>query len=176
MVHGARLMAPSAPMRGPVMQGGQALAVAESHLVVYASFAQVVELIREKRDMQLLLEVEAGVKLAKYAPGRIEFEPAAGAKSDLAARLSQRLQGWTGARWGVSVVGSGGAATIAEERNAADTAARAEAMDNPLVQAVLLAFPGAAITDIRSAEALAASAAMEALPEVEDEWDPFEDS
>lgn len=176
MVHGARLMAPNAPMRGPTMQGGQAIAVAESQLVVYASFAQVVELIREKRDMQLLMEVEAGVKLAKYAPGRIEFEPAAGAKPDLAARLSQRLQGWTGARWGVSVVNTGGAPTLAEERDAAQNAARAEAMQNPLVQAVLLAFPGAAITEIRTAEAMAASAAIEALPEVEDEWDPFEDS
>lgn len=175
MVHGARLMAPSAPMRGATMQGGQALAVAETQLVVYASFTQVVELIREKRDMRLLVEVEEGVKLAKYAPGRIEFEPAQGAKSDLAARLSQRLQGWTGARWGVSVVSTGGAPTLAEERGAAQNAAKAEAMENPLVQAVMLAFPGAQITDIRTAEAMAASAAIEALPEVEDEFDPFED-
>ncbi|MDZ4392438.1 DNA polymerase III subunit gamma/tau [Cypionkella sp.] len=176
MVHGALRMAPSAPMRGPTMQGGQALAVAESQLVVYSSFAQVVELIREKRDMRLLVEVEEGVKLAKYAPGRIEFEPAAGAKPDLAARLSQRLQGWTGARWGVSVVNTGGAPTLAEERDAAQNAAKAEAMENPLVQAVMLAFPGAKISEIRTAEAMAASAAIEALPEVEDEWDPFEDS
>ena len=175
VVHGALRMAPSAPMRGPTMHGGQALAVAESQLVVYASFAQVVELIREKRDMRLLVEVEEGVKLAKYAPGRIEFEPAPGAKSDLAARLSQRLQGWTGARWGVSVVNTGGAPTLAEERDAASTAAKAEALQNPLVQAVMLAFPGAAITEIRTAEAMAASAAIEALPEVEDEFDPFED-
>ncbi|MDZ4310224.1 MAG: DNA polymerase III subunit gamma/tau [Cypionkella sp.] len=176
MVHGALRMAPSAPMRGPTMQVGQALAVAESQLVVYSSFAQVVELIREKRDMRLLVEIEEGVKLAKYAPGRIEFEPAAGAKPDLAARLSQRLQGWTGARWGVSVVNTGGAPTLAEERDAAQNAAKAEAMENPLVQAVMLAFPGAKISEIRTAEAMAASAAIEALPEVEDEWDPFEDS
>ncbi|OYU41446.1 MAG: DNA polymerase III subunit gamma/tau [Pseudorhodobacter sp. PARRP1] len=175
MVHGALRMAPSAPARGPTMQGGQAVAVAESQLVVYASFAQVVELIREKRDMRLLMEVEEGVRLVKYATGRIEFEPAPGAKSDLAARLSQRLQGWTGARWGVSVVNSGGAATLAEERDAAAEAARAEAMGNPLVQAVMLAFPGAKITEIRTAEAMAASAAIEALPEVDDEFDPFED-
>ncbi len=176
MVHGALRMAPAGPARGPTMHGGQALAVAESQLVVYASFAQVVELIREKRDMRLLVEVEEGVKLAKYAPGRIEFEPAAGAKADLAARLSQRLQGWTGARWGVSVVNTGGAPTLAEERDVAQNAAKAEAMENPLVQAVMLAFPGAKISEIRTAEAMAASAAIEALPEVEDEWDPFEDS
>ncbi len=175
MVHSAIRMAPSAPTRGPVMQGGRALALAESPLTVYASFAQVVELIREKRDMPLLMEVERSLRLAKYSPGRIEFEPAAGAAPDLAARLGQRLQGWTGARWGVSVVSTGGAATIAEERDREENAARAEAMQNPLVQAVMAAFPGTKISEIRSAEAMAQSAAAEALPEVEDEWDPFED-
>jgi DNA polymerase III subunit gamma/tau len=175
MVHGALRMAPAAPVRGPTMQGGQALALAESQLVVYATFEQVVDLIREKRDMRLLMEVESSLKLAKYSPGRIEFEPAANAAPDLAARLSQRLQGWTGARWGVSIVSSGGAATISENRDLAENQARAEALDNPLVQAVLAAFPGAKISEIRTAEALQASAAAEALPEVEDEWDPFED-
>lgn len=75
----------------------------------------------------------------------------------------------------MSVVGSGGQPTIAEERDRAEDAARAEAMANPLVQAVLTAFPGAKITDIRTPEQIQAQAASEALPEVEDEWDPFED-
>ncbi len=176
VVHGAMMHAPSAPMRGPVMQGGQAVALAESQLVVYASFTQVVELIREKRDMKLLYEVESGLRLVKYTPGRIEFEPANGAPTDLASRLSQRLQGWTGARWGVSVVSTGGAPTITEERDSESLAAKAEAMENPLVQAVLAAFPGAQISDIRTPEAMAAEAAAQALPEVEDEWDPFEES
>ncbi|MBP9952585.1 MAG: DNA polymerase III subunit gamma/tau, partial [Cypionkella sp.] len=144
--------------------------------MLLVSFAQVVELIREKRDMKLLFEVEHGLKLVRYSPGRIEFEPAPNAARDLAARLGQRLQGWTGARWGVSVVSEGGAPTIGETQNAGRLQAEAEAQQNPLVQAVMLAFPGAKITEIRSAEAMAASAAIEALPEVEEEWDPFEDS
>jgi DNA polymerase III subunit gamma/tau len=168
-------MAPAAPARGPVMQGGQAVALAESQLQVYASFPQIVDLIREKRDMRLLVEVETTLRLARYAPGRIEFEPTPDAAPDLAARLSQRLQGWTGGRWGVSVVSTGGAPTIAEERDKDKLAAEAEALQNPLVMAVLAAFPGAKITEIRTPEAMAATAAAEALPEVEDEWDPFED-
>jgi DNA polymerase III subunit gamma/tau len=175
--HGpAMQMAAAAPPRAPVMQGGQAVALAENQLQVYASFDAVVQLIREKRDIKLLTEVETGLRLARYSPGRIEFEPAPQAAPDLAARLSQRLQGWTGGRWGVSVVSSGGAPTIAEERDRETQEAKAEVMSHPLVQAVLAAFPGAAITDIRTPEAMAATAAAEALPEVEDEWDPFEDS
>ena len=53
----------------------------------------------------------------------------------------------------------------------------AEVALHPLVQAVLAAFPGARITDIRTAETEAAgiaAAAIAALPEVEDEWNPFE--
>ena len=175
MVHGAMRMAPASPARGPTMQGGQALALAQGQMPVYATFDQVVALIREKRDMRLLMEVETSLKLAKYAPGRIEFEPAANAAPDLAARLSQRLQTWTGERWGVSIVSTGGAATIAPERDRAEEDQRAEVMENPLVQAVIAAFPGAKISEIRTAAAMQASAAIEALPEVEDEWDPFED-
>jgi DNA polymerase-3 subunit gamma/tau len=178
-VHSPR-MAPvhSAPVRGPTMTAA-APALAESQLQVYASFDQVIELIRSKRDMLLLNEVETGLRLARYAPGRIEFEPAPGAKADLAARLGQRLQGWTGARWGVSVVSSGGAPTIAETRDSTLAQVRAEAAENPLVQAILTAFPGAKITDVRSPEAITAQAAEAALPqadpELDDDWDPFEE-
>ncbi|MBN8631968.1 MAG: DNA polymerase III subunit gamma/tau [Rhodobacterales bacterium] len=177
-VHAPRL-APvhAAPTRGPVMTAA-APVLAESQLQVYASFEQVIELIRAKRDMLLLNEVETGLRLVRYAPGRIEFEPAPGAKPDLAARLGQRLQGWTGSRWGVSVVASGGQPTIAEARNTELAEVRAQAADNPLVQAILTAFPGAKITDVRSPEAITAEAAEAALPqadpEVDDDWDPFE--
>ncbi len=175
-VHAPMMGAAQAPMRGPTMMGGQATALALAPAVPLPTFQHVVDLIREKRDMLLLKEVEDGVKLVRYAPSRIEFQPSPLARPDLAARLSQRLQGWTGSRWGISVVNEGGAATLAEERDAEENAARAEALENPLVKAVLAAFPGAKIAEIRTAEAMAAAAQAEALPEVEDEWDPFEDS
>ncbi len=173
-------MAPmhSAPTRGPTMTAA-APVLAESQLQVYATFDQVIELIRSKRDMLLLNEVETGLRLVRYAPGRIEFEPAPGAKPDLAARLGQRLQGWTSARWGVSVVGSGGQPTIAEARTFELAQVRAEAAENPLVQAILTAFPGAKIAEVRSPEAITAQAAEAALPlaepEVDEDWDPFEE-
>jgi DNA polymerase-3 subunit gamma/tau len=175
-VHAPVMGAAQAPMRGPTMMGGQATAFAQAPALMLPTFQHVVDLIRDKRDMLLLKEVEDGVKLVRYAPGRIEFQPSPLARPDLAARLSQRLQGWTGARWGISVVNEGGAATMAEERDAEENAARAEALANPLVQAVMAAFPGAKIAEIRTPEAMAAAAEAEALPEVEDEWDPFEDS
>ena len=159
-------------------QGSAALALspAASALAKYARFEDVVALIGRMRDVKLLVEVEKGVRLVHYAPGRIEFEPAPGAPRDLAQTLAQRLQGWTGARWGVSVVSEGGAATIDESRNAATLAAEAEARaENRVVQAIFAAFPQAKFEEIVLSDALEAEQAAEALPEVEDEWDPFED-
>ena len=153
-----------------------ALAGAPSALAQYARFESVVELIRAQRDMRLLMEVETHIRLVRFAPGRIEFEPTAEAPPDLASRLAGRLQGWTGARWGVSVTGTGGGATIAEMRDTERQAREARARDNPLVQAIFAAFPDARITDFRDPEAGVEEAAIEALPEVEDEWDPFEDN
>ena len=177
---GALTQAPGR-MQAPrmVQPSGAATALAEAPetaLARFARFEQVVELIRANRDVKLLIEVETGLRLVHYAPGRIEFEPAPLAPPDLAARLAQRLQAWTGARWGVSIVAAGGAPTIAEVRDGERLAAIAAARDNPLVQAVLAAFPRAQITDVRTPDALAREAAAVALPEVEDEWDPFEDS
>ncbi len=178
VLHGPMARAPMSPARGPSM-AATAPVLAEGQLQTYASFAQVLDLIRDKRDLLLLKEVEDSLRLARYSPGRIEFEPAPGARADLAARLGQRLQGWTGARWGVSVVSSGGAPTVAELRDRDRAEAEAEASQSPLVRAVLAAFPGARISDVRSPEALAARAAADAVPvaeiETNEDWDPFED-
>ncbi len=147
----------------------------ERALARYARFEQVVELIRANRDGKLLVEVETTLRLVSYAPGRIEFQPTEAAPRDLAQRLGACLQRWTGVRWAVSVVDAGGGRTIDEDRNAERYALEEEARRHPLVQAVFAAFPQASITDIRTPEALAAEAGAEALPEVDDEWDPFEE-
>jgi DNA polymerase-3 subunit gamma/tau len=148
---------------------------AEHALARYARFDHVVELIRSNRDVKLLVEVENTLRLARYQPGRIEFQPTDDAPRDLAARLSAKLQLWTGVRWAVSVVGEGGGKTIAEVRDADRLALEAEAKAHPLVRAVFDAFPEAKITEIRTPEEIAAEAQAEALPEVDEEWDPFEE-
>lgn len=157
---------------------GQTTALAQdidAALARFPTFDHVVELIRANRDVKLLVEVETTLRLSAYQPGRIEFVPTDKAPRDLAQRLGHRLQGWTGNRWAVTVVNEGGGETIAEVRDAKDLALKAEAQAHPLMQAVLAKFPQAKITAIRTAEQIAAEAVEEALPEVEDEWDPFEE-
>ena len=165
---------------GPVARGGaaQAHAIApdaEQALARFRTFPQVVELIRANRDVKLLVEIENYVRLTRYTPGRIEFEPAPGAASDLAARIAGRLQGWTGNRWVVSLVSEGGAPTISEVRDSDLRQAEATAMAHPMTQAILQAFPGAELVEIRTRDAMTQDAAQDALAEVEDEWDPFDE-
>ena len=161
----------SAVAGGAVQVQAEPLADTATALARFPTFDHLVEMIRESRDMKLLVDVETHVRLVRYAPGRIEFQPTDDAPRELAPRLAHRLQGLTGVRWGVSVVSQGGAATIAEGRDADLVADHAAAAEWPLVQAVLAAFPGARVVEVRDPAAMAAA---EALPEVEDEWDPFE--
>ncbi len=173
----SQMPAPTHPApSGPVARGGAQPAVAKaSPLAAYATFENVLELIRTHRDVKLLIEVENYFRLVKYSPGRIECEVTEQAPRDLAQRLGARLQNWTGARWAVTVVSSGGGKTIAEVRDAAALELRKEAEAHPMFKAVLALFPKAQITEIRSQADQQAEAMSEALPEVEDEWDPFED-
>ncbi len=172
---GATAYGGAAPMGGG--GGGTVTAFApqqENPLARFAEFRHVIELIRSNRDAMLKMEIERYVRLVSYAPGRIEFQPTDDAPGDLAQRLGQKLQQFTGARWAVSIVSEGGGETIDEVKNAEKYAREAEAKEHPLFQAVIATFPGAKITEIRTAKELEQSVAAEALPEVEDEWDPFE--
>ena len=160
---------------GPTASGAQtAVALEADALQHYARFEDVVELIRIHRDVKLLVEVETGLRLVSYQPGRIEVNPTGDAARDLVGRLGARLQAWTGNRWAISVA-DGGGPTIAETRDAAENALLQEAQDHPLVKAVIAAFPKAKITEIRTEAEKEQDALTDALPEVDDEWDPFDE-
>jgi len=174
------------PTGGVAGGGAVALAAGAVPADVPSTIEAVVELIRERRDLMLLTEVEMYVRPVRVTPGRIEFEPAPGAATDLAARLAQRLGSWTGRRWGVSVVSGGGQPSLAERRSRDDEIARANAAGNPLVRAVLDVFPGARIHAVRPLAASAdpaAPAGSGSVPlttdgvaePVPDDWDPFEE-
>ena len=152
-----------------------ALALSSAHaLQRFPSFDHVLMLIRDQREIKLLLDVENHLQLAKYSPGRIEFEPTHDAPPDLAQRLGSRLQTLTGVRWAVSLVSSGGAPSLRAQQAAKDEVLKNDAKTHPLVQAIFEAFPKAEISNIKTPQTIANEAEAAALPEVEDEWDPFE--
>ena len=174
----------SSDVRSPggaaAMAGGGAVSAvmpeANAALARFARFDQVVELIRANRDVKLLVEVEDSLRLARYQPGRIEFQMTEKTPRDLASRLQARLQGWTGARWAVTVVSEGGGQTIAEERDAHRDDLQGRALQHPMVQSVLENFPGAEILEVRVVNEDNNENVVPIDPDdVDDDWDPFEE-
>lgn len=166
---GLEVVANAAPQANPAPAIQSQTALAR-----YERFDDVVNLIRAKRDIKLLVEVEGWVRLVNYTPGRIEFEPADGAPRDLAHRLSNALHMWTGVRWGVTIVSDGGGPTISETKQAERNDLIGQAAKHPFVESVLAAFPGAEITDVRQADTFDLDDDVVPIEADDDDWDPFD--
>jgi DNA polymerase-3 subunit gamma/tau len=133
----------TAPAAAPQARAQAAPAPTQDLSHLPQSFDAVVALISAKKDGELLYDVETGVRLISYAPGRIEFQPAAGARDDLAGRLLQALTQWTDHRWIVSVGDTPGGATVSEARSEQLQSLEQRVRKNPLVAAGLELFKDA---------------------------------
>ena len=160
--------APSAP-RGGGGGGATSLAVATRAMPVAAvqntaqpamrldRFEDLVALADDKRDLVLKRTLETDIRLVRFEDGVIEFAPVARASVNLAADLGKKLQEWTGRRWLVAVSSQQGQATLREVSDRETAQVLADVSSNQVVRAVLDAFPGARVVDVRDpvAEAMA---------------------
>ncbi len=144
-------MAP--PPQRPSTQGSVARAMAPEALPVnepqaYAtpqSFAEIAALFEQKKYAMLAAQLKHNVRLVRFDQGVIEFNTDKNASKDLAGQVGAHLRDWTGQRWMVSVVNAAGQPTLHEQEVE-------HAKSDPLVKALLDAFPGATIAAIRNAE------------------------
>lgn len=122
--------------------------------VVYAkmpeSFAEVAELLaRDRETTGIAMQVKNYMHLVKYEPGRIEFRPARGARSDLSTQLIKAMNSLTGQRWLVSVSErEEGAPTLKEQELEALEQRKADASQDPVVKAILDGLPNAKIVAV----------------------------
>jgi DNA polymerase III subunit gamma/tau len=119
-----------------------------------AKFSDIIALARERRDIKLTGELEQHVRPVRVADGHIELVLENGAPAGLPGELSRKLEAWTGRRWIVSVVKSGGSDTFAKTRQAAKDLGMKDALEHPDVLAILKRFPGSTIVDVRQPETL----------------------
>jgi DNA polymerase-3 subunit gamma/tau len=113
------------------------------------TFAELVALTSEKRDIQLKSALEADMRLVRMEDGRLEVALERSAARSLVNDLSRKLEQWTGRRWTVVVSNEAGQPTLrAQNEQAKNEHARAAEAD-PRVQEVLARFPGTKVVEVR---------------------------
>jgi DNA polymerase-3 subunit gamma/tau len=121
------------------------------------SFEELVELLNDADQKLIAASLREGAHLIRYEPGRLEFRADPGLLADLPNRLNNALYRITGRRWVVALGNAEGEPTLAA-RVRDRKAARIDALAaDPGIRAVLEAFPGAAIVDVRPGQVPAAS-------------------
>ena len=130
----------------------------------------MVELFEKNHEALLRAHLFAHVHLVRFESGVIELRPDEAAPRDLPNKLGSLLSLWTGQRWVVSVSGEAGDPTLKEQSEARTQSMKSEAARDPLVRAVLDAFPGARIESVRETVVAPAEPVPDAdeLPDEED--------
>ena len=154
-------LSPTTP-HGPAMSAGsgahpqaqpEILSVSELQLPDPQTFDQVVGLAETVGEMILHANLISNVHVVSFQPGRMEYHPTENAPGDLAQRLTKMLNDHTARRWVVSVSSAPGQPTVRQQEEATVAAEKAEAAQDPLVRAVLDAFPGAEIGAVKDISA-----------------------
>lgn len=138
-----------------------------------ASFKEVVNLFRDRREMILYSHLQNNAFLVGFEPGRIEMRIDSEAPRDLVNKMTAFLNEWTGQRWVVTVSSEPGEASLGEQVRAEDQRLRDEAESDELVRAVKTAFPGSKVIKVTPREPLDASGV--GMDDLEDEMEDDED-
>ncbi len=114
-----------------------------------ATFADVVALAAEKRDLPIKSALENDVRLVRMEDGRLEIALEPQAQRSLAQELSRKLEQWTGRRWTIAVSNTAGQPTLRAQALAQKNALESAVQADPRVQAVFETWPGAKIENVR---------------------------
>jgi DNA polymerase-3 subunit gamma/tau len=155
--HGGQAMAVARgePMDAPINTAQpMAMEAAPAHvpapaLPAPANYRELVRLFADKKEGILEYHLAASVRLVRFEPGVVEISPLPAAPSNLANRVGSLLSEWTGRRWVIGISSAPGEPTLSEVEQADKNAAMDSARAHPAVLALMEAFPGATITDVR---------------------------
>jgi DNA polymerase-3 subunit gamma/tau len=113
------------------------------------SFAELVALAAEKRDLMTKAALEADVRLVRIEDGRLELALERSAARTLINDLSRKLEQWTGRRWTVIVSNEAGQPTLRSQAQLKQSERERSAESDPRVKEVLARFPGAKVVEVR---------------------------
>lgn len=113
------------------------------------SLTDVVQLARKKGERLLAFQIEQSMRPVEVKSGLIKCVLTETAGRDLCPKTAQFLTKETGCHWIVQSQVSGGGQTLQEIKEEKQNALLAEFKQNPVVDSVLKAFPGAKIEKIK---------------------------
>jgi DNA polymerase-3 subunit gamma/tau len=113
------------------------------------SFAELVALAAEKRDLMTKAALEADLRLVRIEDGRLEVALERSAARTLINDLSRKLEQWTGRRWTVIVSNEAGQPTLRSQAQLKQSERERSAESDPRVKEVLARFPGAKVVEVR---------------------------
>ena len=113
------------------------------------TFAELVALASEKRDIQLKSALESDMRLVRMEDGKLEVALERSAARSVVNDLSRKLEQWTGRRWTVIVSNEAGEPTLRAQAQAAKEKLTDGVHADPRVQAVIARFPGTQVIDVR---------------------------
>jgi len=128
------------------------------------SFADLIALAAEKRDLGVKSALERDVRLVRFEDGTLELALEPSARHTLVGELSKKLGLWTGRRWMVAVSAEASQPSVHAQSEMRKSALKDGVRDDPLVQAVLARFPGAEIVAVRPPGGVPAADEMPELP------------
>jgi DNA polymerase III subunit gamma/tau len=147
----ARASAPRANAEAsPRPQISEPMADAQSAPVLKLnSYAEIVALAAERRDLSTKAALEADVRLVRIEDGRLEVALERSAARMLINDLSRKLEQWTGRRWTVIVSNEPGQPTLRTQNELQKNQRERAAESDPRVKEVLARFPGAKVVEVR---------------------------
>ena len=113
-----------------------------------ATYDGVVALFRDKTEPRLAHILNDELRLVDYAPGTMVIAYDKRHSREQLTVIARRLAEWTGFDWAVTLVTEGGGPTLHEAECAAEAARMDAARVDPIVQALMTAFPDAELTDV----------------------------
>jgi DNA polymerase-3 subunit gamma/tau len=138
-----------AAMRQPMPVASQVPQPQAAAAIRLATFADVVALAAEKRDLPIKTALENDVRLVRIEDGRLEIALEPQAQRTLAQELSRKLEQWTGRRWAIAVSNAAGQPTLRAQALAQKNELESAVQADPRVQAVFETWPGAKIENVR---------------------------
>jgi DNA polymerase-3 subunit gamma/tau len=171
----SRVLTSATPMLAPAPPPADTPSADVAEIRTIKSFAELIGLAGEKRDLSIKSALERDVRLVRFEDGTLEIALEAGARKTLIGELSKKLAEWTGRRWMVAVSAEAGSPSLRAQAEMRKAEMKDGVRGDPLVQAVMERCPGAEIVDVRSPSGASPEQASEPPSSLPPEADAADD-